>query len=142
MRKYLKMSIRCMVISLACTFSFSVATAQTVAVNKDITSSLTSAKLKRVFTGKERTWSDGTPIVLIISPLESPEAKWLSDNVVGVPARVLKQILLKKAFQDKIAKPIFLKATQDPDEVIATTRGAIGVVASGKIVKSVAAKTE
>ena len=75
---------------------------------------MTRREVKKLFTRQELKWGD-EDLMVVLPLLDSPEMKWLSKNVLGLPPEVYHRYLLEKAYRAGedpprfVAKPVLMQ---------------------------------
>lgn len=75
---------------------------------------MTRREVKKLFTRQELKWGE-EDLMVVLPLLDSPEMKWLSENVLGLPPEVYHRYLLEKAYRAGedpprfVAKPVLMQ---------------------------------
>jgi ABC-type phosphate transport system substrate-binding protein len=95
---------------------------------KNPTTTLTKDKVKSVFCGRTKQWSNGENIVLVIGSEDSPAMKWLADSVFGVSTKTFLAKIKQDVFKGDVTHP--LSADDDAKTIkrVQSGAGVVGVV--------------
>lgn len=87
--------------------------------------SLSKEEQKAYLSGQHTTWPDGTPVVIVLYPKESPEIKWLCTHVIHLPPITYRRFIMQKAFISGITI-IDVQTQEEALTAFSTHKGALG----------------
>ncbi len=100
-----------------------------LAAHADVgTAALPRADLKRILSGRQREWPDGTPVQLVLPPRKAESVRWMSKNVLKMPEDVYRRYLAEQVFRGAMTAPEDAEDAVDTVDRIASTSGAIGPI--------------
>lgn len=94
--------------------------------------SMTNAKVQRVFTGKETLWKNGKTVVICLPGTKSAKAQEVYTKVYGKSVKEVQKFWLSLVFQGRAKSPIFFDSDQEMVDYVKRTPGAIGVITADK----------
>lgn len=94
--------------------------------------SMTNAKVQRVFTGKETLWKNGKTVVICLPGTKSAKAQEVYTKVYGKSVKEVQKFWLSLVFQGRAKSPIFFDSEQEMVDYVKRTPGAIGVITADK----------
>ena len=89
---------------------------------------LNQRQLSRIFSGRQRSWSSGRPIQLILLPEGSPEMRWLCQSVLKVPESLLRRFIHQKVFRGRILPVLEAESSAEALRILERRRDAIAPV--------------
>ncbi len=98
----------------------------------DAPSTLSSGELKKIFSMGTPTWSDGTPITLVLPPAASSEMEWLCTTQLRIDEGVFRRYTMEKAYREGLGAPYSSADRTDQLERIWATEGSISILPSGE----------
>ena len=118
------------------------ADAFTVAAHASVpVDSVSTGELKKILTGQVRTWSDGTPVVLVLPPADSPALAWLCSTYLHIAPKVYLRYINEKVFRGALGEPTRVEDGNSAGAALAATAGAIGVSVPPAMVEGAKALT-
>jgi ABC-type phosphate transport system substrate-binding protein len=95
---------------------------------KNATANLSKDALKRVFSGRTKTWAGGETIILVIGTEDSPAMQWLAEAVFGASAKTFLAKLKQDVFKGDVPHP--LSANDDAGTIkrVQSGPGTVGLV--------------
>ena len=94
--------------------------------------SMTNARVQRVFTGKETLWKNGKTVVICLPGTKSAKAQEVYTKVYGKSVKEVQKFWLSLVFQGRAKSPIFFDSEQEMVDYVKRTPGAIGVITADK----------
>jgi hypothetical protein len=94
--------------------------------------SMTNARVQRVFTGKETLWKNGKTVVICLPGTKSVKAQEVYTKVYGKSVKEVQKFWLSLVFQGRAKSPIFFDSEQEMVDYVKRTPGAIGVITADK----------
>ena len=94
--------------------------------------SMTNAKVQRVFTGKETLWKNGKTVVICLPGTKSAKAQEVYTKVYGKSVKEVQKFWLSLVFQGRAKSPVFFDSEQEMVDYVKRTPGAIGVFTADK----------
>jgi len=104
---------------------------QVVANHK--TQALPAKDIKKLLTGQQSKWPDGTPVVLVLPPAESEAVAWACEHLLRMPRSLYFRYVKEKAFRGSIAKPIEVSSEAAVAASVGAVVGAIAIVPVGAV---------
>lgn len=104
---------------------------QVVANHK--TQAMTAKDIKKLLTGQQSKWPDGTPVVLVLPPADSEAVAWACKHLLRMPRSLYFRYVKEKAFRGSIAKPIEVSSEAAVAASVAAVAGAIAIVPVGTV---------
>ena len=86
---------------------------------------LTKADVKDYFLGKKKTFSNGTPVTVVLPAAGSPEMKWLCDGIIGASEATVASKIKEQIFKGEMKKP---PVAASADECFAEAKKADGAI--------------
>jgi len=99
--------------------------------------SLKAKELKRIYFGRMKAWSNGTPIVAVDLSLEDPSRKAFSNKVLKKVPKVMKRLYLKRALSGRSQPPKQVSSPEKMLSFVAKTPGAMGYVLKSAVTDKV-----
>ncbi len=94
--------------------------------------SMTNAKIQRVFTGKETLWKNGKTVVICLPGTKSAKAQEVYTKVYNKSVKEVQKFWLSLVFQGRAKSPMFFDSEQEMVDFVKRTPGAIGVFSADK----------
>jgi ABC-type phosphate transport system substrate-binding protein len=94
--------------------------------------SMTNAKIQRVFTGKETLWKNGKTVVICLPGTKSAKAQEVYTKVYNKSVKEVQKFWLSLVFQGRAKSPVFFDSEQEMVDYVKRTPGAIGVFTADK----------
>lgn len=94
--------------------------------------SMTNAKIQRVFTGKETLWKNGKTVVICLPGTKSAKAQEVYTKVYNKSVKEVQKFWLSLVFQGRAKSPVFFDSEQEMVDFVKRTPGAIGVFSADK----------
>ena len=94
--------------------------------------SMTNAKIQRVFTGKETLWKNGKTVVVCLPGTKSAKAQEVYTKVYNKSVKEVQKFWLSLVFQGRAKSPVFFDSEQEMVDFVKRTPGAIGVFSADK----------
>lgn len=94
--------------------------------------SMTNAKIQRVFTGKETLWKNGKTVVICLPGTKSAKAQEVYTKVYNKSVKEVQKFWLSLVFQGRAKSPVFFDSEQEMVDFVKRTPGAIGVFTADK----------
>ncbi|WP_036268084.1 hypothetical protein [Methylocaldum szegediense] len=114
------------------------AASQSVVVHPDApVSELSRQEARALFTMSQRSWSDGSPVVVFVLPDSSPIHKEFCKKHLGMFAHQLRQTWDRKVFSGTGQAPELVSTIKEMRALISKTPGAIGYLPESEIDDSV-----
>jgi hypothetical protein len=83
------------------------------------TAQLTRDDVKELYTGKRKSWKNGTRVDLFLNAAGTAELKWLAEDVIGASQQVVLSKIKEEVFKGDMKKPPWVSS---PQECIAEVR--------------------
>lgn len=99
-----------------------------VVAAKNGNSSSKSVNVSEIITGKQRKWSDGAPIVVILPSKEAPHFNAVGDHWFNGSGSAMQRHWLRLVFSGRANVPIYAKNDAEVLAILDRTEGAVGVV--------------
>jgi ABC-type phosphate transport system substrate-binding protein len=99
-----------------------------VIVNKANGGTVDKATVAKVYTGELRNWSDGTPVLAVDLPEDSPLRASFSTEVVGKTVSNLKALWAQLIFSGKALPPKQAPSDDEVKKLVSSTKGGVGYV--------------
>jgi hypothetical protein len=93
---------------------------------------MTNAKMQRVFTGKETLWKNGKPVVICLPGTKSAKAQEVYTKVYNKSVKEVQKFWLSLVFQGRAKSPVFFDSEQEMVDYVKRNPGAIGVFSADK----------
>jgi ABC-type phosphate transport system substrate-binding protein len=92
------------------------------------TDQLSRVDVKKLYTGRIKTWRDAGVVTVVLAPEGSPPMVWLSQGIFGVSPRLLITKIKQEVFKGEMARPLSARSDAEAVELVRNTPGAIAVV--------------
>ncbi|MDH5674948.1 MAG: hypothetical protein OEZ06_22660 [Myxococcales bacterium] len=92
-----------------------------------------SVSIAKVLSGRSDRWPDGTKAVLVLPPAGSPAMRWLSEDALGMPEKMLRRFLLQQVFRGAVPRPIEARSVAQAVDILRNHRGALAVLTPGTV---------
>ncbi len=92
------------------------------------TESLGRKEARDLLLGKKKTWTGGQVVVLVLTPIGSPELRWLAGSVAGLSDAALMARIRQHVYEGEIRKPISSHNEEETLAAVAAEPGALGVL--------------
>lgn len=99
-----------------------------VVAAKNANGSTTAINVNEIITGKQRKWSDGAPIVVILPSKEAPHFNAVGDHWFSGSGSAMQRHWLRLVFSGRANVPIYAKSDAEVLAILDRTEGAVGVV--------------
>lgn len=110
------------------------AVSQTVVVHPDVpVSEISQQEARALFTMSQRSWPDGTQVVVFVLPDSSPIHKEFCKKDLGMFAHQLRQTWDRKVFSGTGQAPELASTVEEMRMLISKTPGAIGYLPESEI---------
>jgi len=83
---------------------------------------------KRIFSRQVTTWPDGTPITVVLPPVDSATMAWLCDQVLGVEPAVFVRYVSERAYRSKLERPLSAPDERAIAALVADRPGTVSVI--------------
>ncbi len=93
---------------------------------------LTRKEARHLFTFRSTSWSNGTPVRIVLPLANSVEDNWLSEDLLGLPPDVYQRFLAEQAYRKgyKIPARADKAGVIKEVEVAGTSAGVVSVVST------------
>jgi ABC-type phosphate transport system substrate-binding protein len=119
-------------------FTSKTAASQAVVVHPNApVSEISQQEARALFTMSQRSWRDGTPVVVFVLPDSSPIHKEFCKKHLGMFAHQLRQTWDRKVFSGTGQAPETVSTVEEMRTLISKTPGAIGYLPDAEIDRSV-----
>lgn len=108
-------------------------------VNPENAHPIERATLVRIYTGTQRSWPDGSPVVALDQPEESEARAVFCRSILGRSAANIRAIWAQNIFTGKGLPPRVLPGDAEMKKAVAGNRGAVGYIRSPTLDSSVKA---
>jgi ABC-type phosphate transport system substrate-binding protein len=95
---------------------------------KNPTAKLSKDAVKKVFSGRTRTWPNGEAVVLVIGSEDSPAMHWLASTIFGVSAKTFLAKIKQDVFKGDVPRPLPANDDRGTIKKIQSAAGVVGVV--------------
>ncbi len=110
-----------------------------VIVNNGNTNSVDQGIVKKIYTGKMKSWSDGGSVKALDLPETSPVRETFSSSVLGKSVSNIKSLWAQMIFSGKATPPKVVGSDDEVKKIVATDKNAIGYIAASSLDGSVKA---
>ena len=93
-------------------------------------SSLTSAELKKAFTGGTRQWGNGAVVQIGVTSSDSPELQFIAGTIGMSSAELLSRVQ-QQVFKGEMRRPVILRSLAEFLSLTRTNAGAICATSAG-----------
>jgi ABC-type phosphate transport system substrate-binding protein len=94
---------------------------------KNATSSLSTAEVRKLFTGQTKQWSSSV-VQAVVGEDGTPELGWLARAIFGASPKELLTRIKLEVFRGEMKRPIVAGSSDECVAAVAKNEGAIGVV--------------
>jgi hypothetical protein len=127
------LSIKLILVAIACSFNLSRAYAQdselTIIGNyESVPDELKENLLRSVFLGEKQRWDDGASVKIALMKTTTPIGAATCKKVYNMTGNELNKYFLALVFQGKVKAPTFFSSVSELESYVAETPGAIGVI--------------
>jgi ABC-type phosphate transport system substrate-binding protein len=104
-----------------------------VIVNKDNTSPVDKEMVARIYTGELKAWKDGSPVMAVDLPENSPVRASFSTEVLGKAVANVKALWAQAVFSGRALPPKQAASDEDVKKLVSANKGAIGYVKQSSV---------
>jgi hypothetical protein len=127
------LSIKLILVAIACFFSLSTALAQDLELTiignyESVPDELKDNILRSVFLGEKQQWDDGVGVKIALMKTTTPIGEATCRKVYKMTSNELNKYFLALVFQGKVKAPTFFGSVSELKSYVAETPGAIGVI--------------
>ena len=97
---------------------------------KNPTASLRRSEVRAIFTGKQKQWSNGKLIQVVLGGEGSPDLGWLTGTIFGVGEVTLITKIKQEVFKGEMKRPIACEGDDDCLAKVKANEGGIAIVSS------------
>jgi ABC-type phosphate transport system substrate-binding protein len=108
-----------------------------VIVNKDNDQAINKALIAKIYTGKDKEWSNGDKIMLLDLPESNPARLIFSKDVVGKSVESLKFTWAQMMFSGVAVPPKVVHSDEEMKKYVSDNRNAIGYIDASSVDDSV-----
>jgi ABC-type phosphate transport system substrate-binding protein len=108
-----------------------------VIVNKANAATVDKAVVAKIYTGEMKSWSDGTPVVAVDLPEDSPVRATFSTTIIGKTVDAAKALWAQLVFSGTALPPKHASSDDDVKKLVSANKGAIGYVKASSVDDSV-----
>jgi hypothetical protein len=84
--------------------------------------------IRRMASGRARSWSNGKPIKWVFPPRNSLAMRWFCSSYLGVPEEIFQYFLVEMAFRGNFTPPTVAKSLSEVASIVAQTADAMGII--------------
>jgi len=110
-----------------------------VIVNNGNTNSVDQAMIKKIYTGKMKSWPDGGSVKALDLPDASPIREAFSSSVLGKSVSNMKALWAQMIFSGKATPPKVVSSDDEVKKIVSANKNAIGYIAASSLDGSVKA---
>jgi ABC-type phosphate transport system substrate-binding protein len=108
-----------------------------VIVNKDNDHAINKALIAKIYTGKDKEWSNGDKILLLDLPENSPTRVSFSNDILGKSVSGLKFTWAQMMFSGVAVPPKVVQSDEEVKKYVAENKNAIGYIKASSLDDSV-----
>jgi len=126
------LTVKLSIVAIACSFSFSTASAQDLELTiignyESVPDELKPNLLKSVLLGEKQRWDDGVSVKIALMKTTTPIGAATCKQIYQMTGNELNKYFLALVFQGKVKAPTFFSSVSELESYVAETPGAIGV---------------
>jgi len=95
---------------------------------KNDTAQIGKEELKDCYTGKKKSWKNGTPVEIALNAGGSAELKWVASELIGASDDILLAKIKQEVFKGEMKKPTAVASSQDCLAEVKKAAGAVCAV--------------